>query len=469
MKKIFLHLALFLSFVNCIAQTTDYSSATISPELKENADAVIRLRQRDVTISSRKSMTVITKNVVTIFNEKGISHAGAFEYFDNSTRIKSIEAVIFNAYGKEIKKMKRKDFLENSVSQGSIISDGKVLYLDYTPTEYPFTIVFQSETESSNTAFIPAWEAIDRPYESIEKSIVTVSSIPNLGFKYKEFNVSGNQSVVKQEKQNGVSFTATNLAAVKKEEYSPNMTSFIPQVLFGIEIFNLEGIEGNASTWKDFGSWIYASLLTGTDEISPETQAKIKALVGTEKDPIKVAKIVYQYVQNKTRYISIQLGIGGWKPMLAKDVDRLGYGDCKALTNYTRALLKVVGIPSYYTIIYGDSQRRDLHEDFVSMQGNHAILGLPVNDKMYWLECTDQTSPFAFQGYFTDNRLALIVKPDGGEIVRTHEYVPKENTQITKGSFLIDETGTISGSVSIKSKGTQYGNKYDNSKSQATI
>lgn len=463
MKRIFLHLALFfLTVYSAFAQDNTYLVASISPELKENANTVARLRQRDINITSRKSMTILTKDVVTVLNEKGLSNVGASEYFDKSTKIKSIEAVILNAFGKEIKKIKRKDFLENSLSQGSIITDGKMLYMNYTPTEYPFTVIFQSEVESSNTAFLPTWNAIQSSYEGIEKATLSIFCLPELNFKYKEFNVDGNQNIVKEEKPNGVSYTASNLVSIKDEDYSPYYRNYIPHVLFGLESFNLEGVEGTASSWKDFGSWIYSSLLTGTDEIPLETQTKIKMLVGTEKDPIKVARIVYQYVQNKTRYISVQLGIGGWKPMLAKDVDRLGYGDCKALTNYTRALLNVVGVPSYYTIIYGDTQKRDLREDFVSMQGNHAILALPVDGKMYWLECTSQTNPFGFQGDFTDNRLALIVKPEGGEIVRTHEYIAKENTQMTNGSFSIDENGSISGSVFIKSKGTQYDNKYSN-------
>lgn len=461
MKKLLLHLALFFAFAS-YSQNSDYSIAKIAPELRENADAVVRLRQRDVNITSKKSMIILTKDVITVINEKGFSNVGASEYFDKSTKIKSIEAIVLDGSGNEIKKIKRKDFKENSVSQGSIITDNKILYLDYTPTNYPYTIIFQSEVETSNTAFIPSWNPIYNTNESVENAIVNVVCSPDLGFKYKDFNLKGNPNIIKEDRSNGVSFTAKNLVAIKNEEYSPSFRSFVPQVLFGLETFNLEGVEGNASSWKEFGSWIYSNLLTGTDEIPQESQAKIKALVGAEKDPIKIAKIVYQYVQNKTRYISIQLGIGGWKPMLAKDVDRLGYGDCKALTNYTRALLKVVGVPSYYTVIYGDRQRRDLHQDFVSMQGNHVILGLPVNDKMYWLECTSQTVPFAFQGNFTDNRLALIVKPEGGEILRTHEYVIQENTQISKGNFMLNETGSFSGSVLIKSKGTQYDDKSDN-------
>jgi hypothetical protein len=183
-------------------------------------------------------------------------------------------------------------------------------------------------------------------------------------------------------------------------------------------------------------------------------------LVGSETDELKKAKIVYKYMQGKTRYISIQLGIGGWKPMLAKDVDRLGYGDCKALSNYTRALLKVVGVESYYAVIYGDRNRRDIREDFVSMQGNHAVLAIPYKNDLVWLECTSQIHPFGFQGDFTDNRMALIVKGGKGEIVRTHVYDAKGNSQFSKGSYTISDAGTINGVVQIISKGLQYDDKF---------
>ena len=58
--------------------------------------------------------------------------------------------------GKEIKKIKRKDFKDQSAVSGStLFSDNRVLYLDYTPISYPFTIVYTSEIETSSTAFIP--------------------------------------------------------------------------------------------------------------------------------------------------------------------------------------------------------------------------------------------------------------------------------------------------------------------------
>lgn len=459
MKKFLFHIALFFCFFTSFSQSNDYAFITIPVDFKENANAVVRLRQRDVNIASRKFMTITTKDIVTVLNEKGLSHMGASEYFDNSTRIKSIEAVILNAFGKEIKRIKKKDFKEVSVSEGSIITDNKLLYLDYTPTEYPFTVIFQSEVESSNTAFIQTWYPLQDFYESVEKSIINVTCIPELGFKYKENNMGDNPNIVKENRSNGISFTASGLMALKNEDYSPSYNSYAPNVMMGLDLFYLEGVEGNAKSWTEMGKWFSDKILAGTSELTEETKIKIKNLIGEEKDPIKKSRIIYKYVQEKTRYISIQEGIGGWRPMLAKNVDRLGYGDCKALTNYTKTLLEVVGVPSYYARLYGDRDKRNVVSDFVSMQSNHVILAIPDNGKYIWLECTSQTLPFGFQGDFTDDRTALILKPDGGEIVKTETYETKNNTQYSVGNYSVTESGAISGKIKIKSKGIPYDNK----------
>jgi len=87
------------------------------------------------------------------------------------------------------------------------------------------------------------------------------------------------------------------------------------------------------------GNWQKENLLKGRRDLSETTIQEVTTLVSKASTNKEKAKLIYQYVQNKTRYISIQLGIGGWKPILASEVDRLGYGDCKALTNYTKALL----------------------------------------------------------------------------------------------------------------------------------
>ncbi len=461
MKNLFYVLFLLFAFHFSSAQNSNYSTLLIPENLKETANSVVRNQSIIITISSQKSMTTKTLKVVTVLNKYGLNNIDAVEYYDKSSKVKSIEVTIYNSFGKEIKKIKRKDFIDQSVANGfTIYSDDRKLFLDYTPTEYPFTAVYESETETSNTAFIRPWYPIDDAFESVEKSSYTINCLTNLGFKYKENNFE-NRTIKKTETDNSILFSVENLLAEKPEDNSPSFQKIVPYVLFGLEKFNLEGVEGSAKTWKDFGEWMYTSLLKDTEELSDETKNKIKLLVANETDEIKKAQIIYQYVQDKTRYVSIQLGIGGWKPMLAKDVDKLGYGDCKALSNYTRVLLKSVGIESFYTIIYGDNSKRGIDENFVSMQGNHAILTIQNNNKNYFLECTSQIKPFGFEGDFTDDRNALLIKPDRGEIIKTSELNNKTNSQISKGNYTLSSDGTITCAVQIKSKGIQYDNVYE--------
>lgn len=461
MKKQFYVLFILFIFNLNTAQNINYATLLIPENLKETANSVVRNQAIIVTISSQKSMTTKTLKVVTVLNKYGLNNIDAFEYYDKSSKVKSIEVTIYNSFGKEIKKIKRKDFKDQSVADGfSIYSDDRKLFLDYTPTEYPFTAVYESETETFNTAFIRPWYPIDDAFESVEKSSYTLNYLTNLGFKYKENNFE-NRTIKKTETDNSILFSVENLLAEKPEDYSPSFQKIVPYVLFGLEKFNLEGVEGSAKTWKDFGEWMYSSLLKDTEELPDETKNKIKLLVANETDEIKKAQIIYQYVQDKTRYVSIQLGIGGWKPMLAKDVDKLGYGDCKALSNYTRVLLKCVGIESFYTIIFGANSKRGIDENFVSMQGNHVILTIQNNNKNYFLECTSQIKPFGFEGDFTDDRNALLIKPDRGEIIKTSQIIDKTNSQISKGNYTLSSDGTIICAVEIKSKGIQYDNVYE--------
>ncbi|PZO29945.1 MAG: DUF3857 domain-containing protein [Flavobacteriaceae bacterium] len=458
-SRILLVLILFTSFV--FGQKLEYSILTIPDSLKQNANAVLRNSEMNISIPTQNTMTIKSKVITTVLNEYGLKNLDLSENYDKNRKIVKIEAIVYDSFGKELKTFKKKDFRDVSVADGiSVFNDNRALYLDYTPVTYPFTVVFETEIETSNTAFIPAWSPIDNFLVSTQKTSLTITFSPDLNLKTKEINFSKNYTIEKNATSNSVSYSAKNVLAKKREELTPSFTTVFPIVYFALEKFQLENVSGSASNWKEFGKWYYNSLLSDTEEIPEVTQQKIKSLIGNEKNPIEIAKIIYTFVQEKTRYVSVQVGIGGWKPMLAKDVDKLGYGDCKALTNYTRSLLKLVDIPSYYTVVWAGNERRNIHEDIASIQGNHVILALPFENKLYWLECTSQIQPFGFQGDFTDDRNVLIIKPDGGEIVSTKLFSEVENIKIIKGSYAISPEGNLSGKLNIVSKGLQYDNEF---------
>jgi hypothetical protein len=447
----FFILSIFFTSI-LFSQNVKLSIENIPQELKENANSVIREQLISVEIKSVSNMVISVHKTITVLNEKGIRNLDVGEHYDKSMTINTIQALVYDGRGNEIKKLKRKDFFDTSVSDGSPgITDDRMLRLNYTPTQYPFTIVYDSELQTINTAFIPSWFPLDDYFESVQKTEYKIKYSSDLGFKYKSISLD-EMNILKVENNNELAFKIENLIAEKPESLSSHKFGYI---LFGTDIFSLEGVQGSAKSWKEFGKWMNDDLLKNTTELPESTKEKIRTLTSNVVDPIEKARIVYDYVQNKTRYVSIQLGIGGWKPMLAKDVDRLGYGDCKGLSNYIRALLDVVGVPSYYTVIYGGN-KKNIEPDFVSMQGNHIVLAIPYNEKLVFLECTSQTQAFGFEGDFTDDRYALVIKPEGGEIVKTSGYFEDSNTQMSKGTIKITEDGKAQFNVEIKYKGMQY-------------
>lgn len=452
-------LALSLCIVNNIfSQENNFSVALIPDELRENANAVVRFDHYTVDIASQREMTIYVEKAVTIYNELGDGYSDLSIYYDKRRTIKSVKMVAFDGSGKEIKKIKKGDFKDYSATGNNLFSDSRLIHYDYTPTTYPYTMYYSYEVKTSNTAFISGWIMNGSYYKSVQNSKFTIKYPSDVKLIKSERNFEG-YDVIKKEGNGMVSYEVSNSFAIEREPYTPRLSDVLPFANFGINKFNLEGVDGEAESWEEFGKWYYQNLIKGRMELPDSAKKEIKEIVAGISEPVEKAKLVYEYVQNKVRYISVQVGVGGFTPMLAKDVDALSYGDCKALTNYTASLLEVVGIKSYHALIYGDAQRkRSIDKDVVSQQGNHMVLFLPMGDQEIWLECTSQKNPFGDGGDFTDDRNALIITPEGGEIKRTRVYKDEENHQYIKGKYTLNSTGDIKGEINMECSGTQFDN-----------
>ncbi|GGK11389.1 hypothetical protein GCM10007962_02030 [Yeosuana aromativorans] len=458
-KNTFSILLLFLSLA-VFSQDSLYLTSTIPEDLKKNANTVIRLHDIDISLNSSSDMSIKERRIVTVLNKEGNDNVDAYVHYDNNVKIVALEALVFNKFGALIKKVRKKDFRDvSAVDGGTLYSDSRVKYLEYTPISYPYTIEFNCEINTENTAFIESFSPIDDYFVSVENSNYNINFPSDIVIRTKEKNLNG-ATITKEELPNKIGYTAKNLIAIKPEEYSPSLIDVAPRVLVSSNKFTLEGVQTEVTDWADFGKWMYNDLLKDTYDLPASTIAHIQNLVKDETDDIAKAKKIYEYVQDKTRYISVQVGIGGWKPFNASEVDKLGYGDCKALTNYTLSLLKAAGIKSNYTVVYAGSSQRSLETDFTAMQGNHVILNIPTEKDTIWLECTNQQIPFGFIGDFTDDRDVLVVTPEGGKIEHTKKYTANENVQYIKGRYTVSNEGNIEVKVSETSKGIQYDNKF---------
>jgi hypothetical protein len=66
----------------------------------------------------------------------------------------------------------------------------------------------------------------------------------------------------------------------------------------------------------------------------PEVDQQVNSLKTNEEK----IQFLYRYLQNNYRYVSIQLGIGGWQAQTAKYTLQQKFGDCKALVTIMKGL-----------------------------------------------------------------------------------------------------------------------------------
>jgi len=439
---------------------TNYSASLIDKALLPYASAVIR--NQDVYTEVKDSYTFYRiKRAITVLNNNGDDIAHIVVWYNKSNVIKDIKGSVYDEFGKLIKKFSEKNFEdENAANDFSLFEDSRVKHYIPSIGAYPYTIEYEYELKSKQTLNFNDWKP--NPYTglAIEKSSYTFACRPDFSIRYKEINMPAKVSTsTTKDGLKTYTWQVDNLKAVRNEPYSPISETYLSAVKIAPKNFIYAGISGSFTNWEELGKWNYDKLLANRQVLPPQTIQQVQTLIAGITDVKQKAKKLYEYMQGKTSYISIQIGIGGYQPFLASDVDRLNYGDCKALVNYTQALFKAAGIDSWYCVVYGDSNKISMLPDFASMgQGNHVILCLPIKNDTTFLECTSQKIPFGFLGDFTDDRTVLACTPNGGKLMHTPKYTATQNTQSRKAEFTIAPDGELSGNMTTIYKGTQYEN-----------
>jgi Domain of Unknown Function with PDB structure (DUF3857)/Transglutaminase-like superfamily len=443
MKKILLLFVFALTISITRAGDGDFAVSKIPVALLKGANAVKRMEEIKYQVIDLNKAKSYRKFAYTILNENGDKYSSLIESYSKLSSIEAIEGRLYDAAGVKIKSLKPADIQDLSgTSDNNLADDVRIKKHSFYYRSYPYTVEYEIEERINYTMFYPGYTPVNGSNLAVVSSTMTLELPPNIQFRYKLSNI---EKPVEKEENNITSYTwqLTNYSAVQNETFGPAFTEITPVVYMGPVQFAIEGYEGNMSNWQDFGKFVHA-LKANRDQLPADIKAKVHELTDNEKDIQKKIALLYNLLQKNTRYISVQLGIGGWQPFDATYVATKKYGDCKALTNYMYALLKEAGINSYYTLVKAGNNRKFFLQDFPSSQFNHAILSVPVNNDTLWLECTSQTIAPGFLGDFTDDRYALMIDEQGGKLVRTPRYDYTVNTQVRKINAAIDVEGNAS-------------------------
>ena len=382
------------------------------------ASAVIEEHTATFTLNSETSGEWSVSTTVVVNDEKGMAAAEFFLYCDSFRTLKSFGGTVTPANGKVVK-LRMSDLERDAYSQG-LVDDG-VTY-GYSPSgHFPLTVHYEYKVAyrggfSSFPAFFPV--------ETAEVSLREASYVLDVPAGYAVKYVSARTEFAKETVKNRdlYRWTVKDFSPLVRESMMPPSEELLPYVYCSPESINLGGFPGMQRDWNELGKWLY-SLQTNSLELSPEEVNAVRELTAGCQTTLEKLSRLYGYLRERTRYVSIQLGIGGLKPIPAKEVSRVGYGDCKGLSNYLRALLAAVDVPSDYFII--STSQADLRDGYASVgQMNHAMLAVPVPElsDTAWVECTNPVVPLGYRHEDAAGHQVVLVKESGGELLRIPSY-----------------------------------------------
>ena len=449
MKTIFINFILIFFALSTWAQK--YPASEIPDSLLENANEVIREKQLHFNVISDEEGIITYFKAVTILNKK--SDATSFYVgYDAESKIKRVSARIYNAYGKEVRKVKKEEFKDYAaIDDVSIYQDSRYKTISLNYSEYPYTIVYEYAklVKGIDFAVFPKWK-IQAYNQSVMQSTLTIETPNDIKLHYKALNTAIQPVLKKNDGYSVYHWRADMLKAIPAESYGPYSYQVLPCVLTAPSRFSIGKYTGSMSDWESFGRFIF-KLHNGRKELPASVKKEVHQITDTLINNEEKIDALYKYMQQQMRYVSVQLGIGGWQPFSAQYVAENKYGDCKALSNFMHSMLQEVGIESYPALVMADDLVYEIDSTFTSSFFNHQILYIPGED--IWLECTSNDKPTGYLGRYTHGRNTLLITPEGGRIATTPSLDATHNTSVNHNTITL----SADGSAEVAGKGSHSG------------
>jgi hypothetical protein len=412
-----------IPFISIEAQINLLSVDFIPDSIRKNAKSVIRDNTITFELIDMNNCKIHDTRSITVFDKEGESHLNTSFFYSSKFLINQISITIYDKAGTKIRSIGKRDMIDRSADPyGTMYSD--LRFLDLTTTtsnDYPYTLKYDLVYLVKYSFHFPDWEPVENYDQSIQQSSFEIIVPEGYNFQYKQTGLICEPEKSSVNGKQICKWKIKNIPAVKYEAFAPAEIIGMPKVLISPSDFSFDEYSGNMSTWKDFGRFM-DTLIEGRNDISEELKLKVRDMTAGTNDPVEKIRILYKYLQNTTRYVSIQVGIGGYQPFPASSVEKNGYGDCKALSNYMVTLLAAAGIKAYCSLIRAGKFQYSMDTSFVHSPFNHVIVFVPLQDDDLWLECTSQIHPFGFLGDFTDDRWALVITENGGALRKTRDY-----------------------------------------------
>jgi hypothetical protein len=425
------------------------------PQYEKTTDAVVLLDEQRTTVSSDGEIKTLYRHAYKILRAEGKSYGTLRVYFDNQTQLRSMKGWCLTQQGAEFEK-KEKDAVETGVENGMLYADTRYKVLEMPGAEAGSVVGYEYEQRRRSAVLQDLWEV---QQEIPVRRGLYVLQLPE-GWEAQPLWLNFSERAAQTPGKNQWSWEVEDVAAVEEEPMMPAWRS-----VAGTLAITFHPKSGAApqpsSTWNDVGVW-YSQLSETQRAPTPEISASVAALTASPPNVLAKIRALAAFAQRDIRYVAIEVGVGAYQPHAAGDIFASKYGDCKDKVTLLSAMLRQMGVDSYYVLVH--SRRGAVAPQFPSMLNfNHVIIAIrlpqevpvglyaavehPRLGRLLFFDPTDAYTPVGLLPSSLQTSYGLLVTKSGGELVQLPLMPATANLLERQGTFRLDPDGNLSGDV----------------------
>jgi hypothetical protein len=433
------------------------------PAYDKAVPAVVLLDDSTMAVGEDGRITTTSTYAVRILKREGRAEAVAREFYMTDTgKVREMKAWLIRPNG-EVKRYGKDQTLDIASADNDVYDESRAKIIDASnEADVGMVFGYQTVTESRSFFSQSLW------YFQSNLPVLHSRCQLTLPAGWTASSVTFNHAKI-DPTISGSTYTweLRNLPFIEDEPSGPSVSNLVPRVAinYGPSAGAQAGVARAFSSWTDVSRW-YSELSDPQVTLDDKLAGKARELVMNAKTELERIQIIGRYVQN-LQYISIQIGVGRYRPHSATEVFTKAYGDCKDKANLMRAMLKAVKIEAYPVLIYAGDPTY-VREDWASpSQFNHCIIAIRVSDetkaptviehaslgRLLIFDATDDNTPVGDLPDHEQGSFALVAAGDAGALLRMPTTPPEANKLERQAEVNLSADGSINAVVKERSVG----------------
>ena len=416
-------------------------------QFDKQANAVVLFDKAVSNYDDRWSLITMHRVRIKVLNDKGLDYGNIhIPYYsgDDFEFIKDIQGVVATFDD-------QKNLTISKLEQKNIFTTKE--------NNYYSQITFALPNVKAGSILEYAYTSVMKHYGGLQKWIfqweipVLVSSyelfiIPDHEFTYSVKKAQFLPIDIKPEPQVGkISFVMKNIPGLRDEDYMASEKDYLQQVTFQLSGFaDGFGTKKVATTWKDMANDLLNEKYFGVQLNKDLTNTtELKSLCEKVSTPTEKLKAIYDYVR-------FGLVWDGYSGIYSDDGIKSAWekkkGNAADINLILVNLLRAYGFDAYPMLISErDHGKVDTTYPF-RQQFNKVIAFVKLNDKQYFLDGVNKSTPFGMIPYKFLNTKAFIVDRKKSALVTISDN-SKQYKDVINIIGKIDPSGSVNGEASI--------------------